>query len=147
MSGRLTIICTITTALLSAGPAAALYTCIGADGKTSFVSDCQKHCDGKCIFRGAKKKKSATKYVAPIRTPKISPKAQIALDKKRAEILLYELHSEAKMTHTLDKAIAKTSPDNDSRLTVLQKKRAEHARNVIAIQQELSRLGWQGETQ
>ena len=133
--------------LLSAGPAAAFYACIGADGQKRYVSNCEKDCNGKCIFRGTKKKKRADKSVAPIRTPTISPKAQTALDKKRAEILLYELHSETNITRVLDKAIAKTSPENDSRMEVLQKRRNEHARNVIAIKQELTRLGWQGETQ
>lgn len=133
---------------------AQLFACKGEDGRSRYVSSAEQ-CDSAykklpSSYREKKPAKPAKKSpantsgsaAAPGRLPNVSPRKQTALDKKRGEILLYELRSEENIYGALETLIA--AADNDSRRQRLLKRRGEHARNIAAIRRELARLGYDG---
>ena len=58
----------------------------------------------------------------------------------RGVVLLYELHSEEKITRKLNTAL--TNVNTGEQLRIIKKRRNEHWRNIAEIRQELARLGY-----
>lgn len=145
--------------VLAASAQAQLYKCTNATGKVSGYVSSPAECAGSGYQKvptyepSAKDESSAkTPAAAPSAPPPKTPQQagaapqkraqyRTALDKKRGTILLYELNSEHKMLAAMNQAIAETTPDNNSYLSVLQLQRREHTLNIIALQRELKKLG------
>ncbi len=154
MNGRNIIICIGGMLALAAadGARAQLFVCKGEDGRSRYVSSADQcgsaykklpSFDGKTGGKKPAKKSSASapnSAAAPGRLPKVSSRTQSALDKKRGEILLYELRSETNIRDKFSALIADAT--DDSRRQLLLKRRGEHARNIAAIRRELARLGY-----
>ena len=144
-------------AIVATASAGALYSCKDASGRTQYVSS-PDQCAGKAQTRSPKTTPKNTPKNAPSpaaapknnnnatapagRLPKISPQKQNIMDQKRAVLLFYELHSEQNMQKIINRSIDATAPADDKRLSALYKRRDENQRNIIAINQELARLGY-----
>ncbi len=132
---------------ISPHASAQLYSCKSADGRNSYVSDPESCVNSRAVLQGQKKSKKSSKSKAsssnksPGRLPRVSTKKQSALDKKRAQVLMYEYKSEVNAYRRLAEAITETAPNEERLVDILEKERDEHRRNIIAIRQELARLG------
>lgn len=137
---------------MAGGARAQMFTCTGEDGRKRFVSAAEQCTSAYKEVPSSSRKKPAKKptkkpsagasntVVAPGRLPKVSSQQQTTLDKKRGEILLYELLSEEKIHGKLGTLIA--AAESDTRRQFLLKRRGEHERNITAIRRELARLGY-----
>ncbi len=98
---------------------AELYSCKGEDGKTRYVSDPESCGNSQAVLQGQKKAKKSSKSKAsssnksPGRLPRVSTKKQSALDKKRAQVLMYEYKSEVNAYRRLAEAITETAPNEE----------------------------------
>ena len=124
---------------------AQLISCKDKSGRTRLVSSAEQ-CGGKYQVLWSEKQKGGAKKssrkASPGKLPKVSKQRQGALDKKRAQVLFYELKSERQSRETMDEAIAATSSGETRVLAAFKKQRDEHERNIVAIRQELARLGY-----
>ncbi len=62
-------------------------------------------------------------------------------DKKRSDVLLFELKSEIKNKNYFTKEILETDPKSERLLDHLEKNLHIHNQNIISIKQELARMG------
>ena len=130
---------------------AQLFSCKGEDGRIRYVSSA-KQCASEYVKLPSSyapktpEKKSSGNAAKPASAPgrlpnkKVSPRAQSRLDRKRGEILLYELRSEQRIHGALETLIA--DADDETKRARLEKRRGEHARNIAEIRRELARLGY-----
>lgn len=123
-------------------PADALYRCKDKNGKVSYISSPQGKCD--TIYNDsqpAKKKKTLVKNEkrSSVKPPKVGLKTQASRDNKRSEILIYELEREIKRRESIKRVMTKTS-DAD-KLAILKDGHEQNALNIVAIMQQLARLG------
>lgn len=137
---------------LSGGAAQAqLYQCKGEDGRVRFVSSAEQCSSAYKELPSYGKKKPETKSPAaakpsssassaPRKFGKVPSRRQKELDKKRGDILLYELRSERAIEARLGELLVEA--ESETRRIALQKRLDEHRRNIAAIQRELARLGY-----
>ena len=71
-----------------------------------------------------------------------APKTQAERDRKRGEVLLYELGEEQRQLKEITQALAQTQPDNADRFDYLKNRQDNHTLNIKALFQELARLGY-----
>ena len=123
---------------------AQVYACKNKQGKTTGWVTSAEECAGdyKISIQAPKPKpKPSAKPAAKSSAGKykVSPKKQRSIDKARANILFYELDSEKRMIIAIEDALS--GDEKPEIVTALKKQKDEHKQNIIAIQQELARLG------
>ena len=111
-----------------------VYVCKDKDGNTQFLSEPQGECTTTSTKAPAPNKPSAKSKPAP----RAASKEQRLRDKKRGRILLYELQEEKKFYDLYKNALAGANGDNRELLT---RRAHRHRQNILALRQELARLG------
>ena len=119
----------------------ALYRCKDDKGNVSYTSLPQGKCDTLSDSQPVKGKKTLVKNEkrSSVKPPKVGLKTQASRDNKRSEILIYELEREIKRREAIKRVMTKTS-DAD-KLVILKDRHEQNALNIVAITQQLARLG------
>ena len=112
-----------------------VYVCKDKDGNTQFLSEPQGDCTTSSTNAPAASNKPSAKNKP---APRAVTKEQRQRDKKRGEILLYELQQEQKFFRHYKNLLASASGDNRELLT---RRAHRHRQNILALRQELARLG------
>ena len=111
-----------------------VYVCKDKDGNTQFLSEPQGECTTTSTNAPAPNKPSAKSKPAP----RAVTKEQRLRDRKRGEILLYELSQEQKFYNHYNNLLASAGGGNRELLT---RRAHRHRQNILALRQELARLG------
>ena len=112
-----------------------VYICKDKDGNTQFLSEPQGECTTTSTNAPAASNKPSAKSKP---APRAATKEQRLRDRKRGEILLYELSQEQKFYNHYNNLLASAGGDNRELLT---RRAHRHRQNILALRQELARLG------
>ena len=124
----------VAAVFVSGAESAGLYACKDKDGRTQYVTEPKGNCESRSANAPAPNKPSAKSKPAP----RAASKEQRLRDKKRGRILLYELQEERKFYNHYKSALASA---NGGDRDVLSRRAHRHRQNILALRQELARLG------